>query len=143
MAPKISTMLALLTCIASALSIFACSGFVSGTPLEFSEKTIIVRKGGDFQAALEAAKPGDTIMLEAGANFRGAFKLPTKSGNEFITIRTSAADDKLPPADTRLIPSKYQGVLAKLESNVRGKPTILRQRAHTLSIYRHRIRAND
>jgi hypothetical protein len=103
---------------------YACSAFGLSTPLEYSEKTITVRKGGDFQAALAAAQPGDTIRLEAGVTFRGAFTLPTKTGDEFITIRTSAADSQLPPADTRLVPSKYQAVLPKLESNVRGEPVI-------------------
>lgn len=105
--------------------VFACSTFGSSTQLEFIEKTITVRKGGDFQAALDAAKPGDTIVLEAGAIFRGAFKLPKKIGDEFVTIRTSASDSQLPPTDTRLVPSKYQSVLPKLESDVKGEPTIL------------------
>ena len=107
------------------LGVHACSVLGFSPPLEFSEKTITVKKGGDFQAALDAAKPGDAIVLEAGATYRGAFKLPKKIGDEFITIRTSAPDSQLPPADTRLVPSKYQAVLAKLESDVRGEPTIL------------------
>ena len=105
--------------------VYACSTFGSVTPLEFTEKTITVKKGGDFQAALDAAKPGDTIVLEAGATFRGAFKLPKKTGDEFVTIRTSAPDSQLPPADTRLVPSKYQSVLPKLESDAKGESTIL------------------
>lgn len=110
----------------SALALMlGCSTFGSGTPLEYTEKTITVRKGGNFQAALDAAKPGDTIVLEAGATFRGAFSLPKKNGDEFITIRTSATDAQLPPADTRIVPSKYQAVLPKLESDVKGEPTIL------------------
>ena len=107
------------------LGVQACSVFGFSTPLEFAEKTIIVKKGGNFQAALDAAKPGDTIVLEAGATFRGAFKLPKKPGDEFVTIRTSASDSQLPPADTRIVPSKYQTVLPKLESDVKGEPTIL------------------
>ncbi|MEP6788790.1 MAG: hypothetical protein ABJB40_10195, partial [Acidobacteriota bacterium] len=91
--------------------VYACSTFGSGAPLEFTEKTITVRNGGNFQAALDAAKPGDTIILEAGATFRGAFKLTKKTGDEVVTIRTSATDSQLPPADTRLDPVKYQSVL--------------------------------
>ncbi len=111
--------------------VYACSTFGSGTPLEYGTNTITVKKGGDFQAALDSAKPGDTIVLEAGSTFRGAFKLPNKPGGEFITIRTSAPDSQLPPADTRLVPSKYHSVLPKLESDVKGEPTILAvDRAH-------------
>ena len=105
--------------------VYACSIFGSGTPLEYTEKTITVRKGGNFQSALDAAKPGDTIVLEAGATFRGAFKLPRKTGAEFVTVRTSATDAQLPPADTRLDPVKYQSVMPKLQSDVKGEPTIL------------------
>lgn len=92
---------------------------------ETSGNTITVKAGGDFQAALDRAKPGDTILLEAGATFKGAFKLPNKPGNQFITVRTSAADSQLPPADTRLDPKKYRAVLPKIISNVKGEPAIL------------------
>ena len=105
--------------------VYACNSYRPAVGLEFAQKTITVKKGGDFQAALYAAKPGDTILLEAGATFRGAFKLPKKTGEEFVTIRTSATDSQLPAADTRLIPSKYQSVLPKLESDVKGEPVIL------------------
>ena len=44
---------------------------------------IVVKAGGDFQAALDRAKSGDTIQLQAGATFKGAFKLPKKTGEEF------------------------------------------------------------
>lgn len=111
--------------LALGFGVYACSTFGSSTSLEFTEKTIIVKKGGDFQVALDAAKPGDTIVLEAGATFRGAFKLPKKTGEEFITIRTSSRDSLLSPADTRLDPVKYQSILPKLESDVKGEPTIL------------------
>ncbi|HLM62239.1 MAG TPA: hypothetical protein VK308_15650 [Pyrinomonadaceae bacterium] len=96
----------------------------SSTPLEMSGNVITVKAGGDFQAALNRARPGDTIMLQAGATFKGAFKLPAKTGNEFITVRTSATDAQLPPADTRLDPKKYAAVLPKIVSNVKGEPAI-------------------
>ena len=84
--------------------------------LNVSGNTITVKAGGDFQAALDRAKAGDTILLEAGATFSGNFNLPNKSGNEFITIRTSANDSQIPPIDTRIEPTKYASVLPKLTS---------------------------
>ena len=55
--------------------------------------TLTVNAGGDLQAALNAARPGDTILLQAGATFTGNFVLPVKSGSTTdITIRSSAAD---------------------------------------------------
>lgn len=102
----------------------SCSSYASGGGLEFGDKTIIVKKGGDFQAALDKALPGDTILLEAGAVFTGSFKLPPKPGAEFITIRSSAADGELPPASIRLEPQKYADKLPKLISDIKGEPTV-------------------
>jgi len=36
-------------------------------------RTIRISAKGDFQAALNGAEPGDTILLEAGASFTGPF----------------------------------------------------------------------
>lgn len=96
-----------------------------GETVAVSGTTITVKAGGDFQAALNRAKPGDTILLESGATFKGNFKLPNKPGSEFITIRTSASDAQLPPADTRLDPKKYAAVLPKIVPNVKGEPGVL------------------
>jgi hypothetical protein len=92
---------------------------------EYKGNQIFVREGQSFQKALDQAKPGDTILLEAGKTFKGAFELPLKTGNEFITVRTSAPDAQLPPAGKRLEPQKYLSRLARLESNVKGEPVIL------------------
>jgi len=72
--------------------------------------TLTVNAGGDLQAALNAAQPGDTIVLQAGASFTGPFTLPNKGAStEWITIRTSTPDSALPssrisPADSPLLP---------------------------------------
>lgn len=68
-------------------------------------RTIAVRAGGDFQGALEAARPGDVITLEAGAVFRGTFTLPKKAGDDWIVVRSSAPDASLPPPGTRITPA--------------------------------------
>lgn len=88
----------------------------SETPLEMAGNTIFVRAGGNFQAALNQAKAGDTISLQAGASFKGSFNLPLKAGSEFITIRSSATDAQMPPANIRIDPAKYAAVLPKLSS---------------------------
>ena len=98
--------------------------YAGATGLEFSGNVINVRAGGNFQAALDRARPGDTIQLQAGAVFKGAFKLPKKSGNEFVIVRSAAPDSQLPAAGTRIDPVKYASALPKLLSNVRGEPTI-------------------
>jgi hypothetical protein len=41
--------------------------------------------------ALNAALPGDAIVLAAGATFTGNYVLPAKSGDAWITIRPAAA----------------------------------------------------
>ena len=74
-----------------------------------------VRAGDNLQAVLDAAAPGDVVLLQAGATFRGNFVLPVKSGSGYITIRSSTADHLLPPAGTRITP-QYASLLAKIDS---------------------------
>ena len=50
---------------------------------------IAVPAGGDLQAAIYAAVPGDTITLAAGAVFTGQFFFPEKNGSNWITVRSS------------------------------------------------------
>jgi len=72
-------------------------------------RTLHLAAGGDFQAALEAARPGDDIVLEAGAVFTGPFTLPPKDGNAWIVVRSSSGRLPAPgvrvgPADAPLMP---------------------------------------
>jgi hypothetical protein len=83
--------------------------------------TITVNAGGDLQAAINAAQPGDTILLAAGAVFGASYKLPAKGGTSFITIRSAAADSSLPPAGTRVTPA-YASQLAKIRAPSAGYP---------------------
>ncbi|HET9528885.1 MAG TPA: hypothetical protein VFQ92_00925, partial [Blastocatellia bacterium] len=75
--------------------------------------TITVQSGGNLQAALDSARLGDIILLQAGARFTGNFTLPNKSGSGWITIRTSAPDSALPRAGTRVTPA-YASVMPKI-----------------------------
>jgi len=77
--------------------------------------TIFVAEGSDLQAALDAAKPGDTVLLEEGAEFVGNFVLPMKTGDQWITLRSSAPDTVLPPTGVRVKPSNAP-LLARLRS---------------------------
>jgi len=65
----------------------------------------------DFQAALDAAQPGDTILLRAGETFVGHFRLPVKNnpGGLPILIRSDAPDASLPAAGRRLVPHGHPG----------------------------------
>jgi hypothetical protein len=95
--------------------------------------TIQVGAGGDFQAALNAAQPGDIIELAAGATFVGPFTLPHKVGSgtdlDWITIRTSAPDSSLPPGQ-RVSPANAS-VMPKILSPGAGQAALYTQpRAH-------------
>lgn len=46
-----------------------------------TSRTIAVAANGDFQAAIDAAQPGDVITLAAGATYIGNFILRRKEGN--------------------------------------------------------------
>src|SRR5215475_7767077 len=80
--------------------------FLDTTYIAPAGKTINVAAGGDVQAAIDQARPGDVIELQAGETFTGNFRLPNKSGSEWIVIRSSAADADLPAPGTRITPAK-------------------------------------
>src|SRR5689334_22312577 len=65
--------------------------------------TISVPAGGDLQAALLNAQPGDTIVLARGAVYTGNFVLPNKGGATTITVRTDG-DADLPGPGERITP---------------------------------------
>jgi hypothetical protein len=80
--------------------------------------TITVNAGGDLQAAIDAAKPGDTIVLQAGATFTGPFRLRAKGGTSFITIQSTPSTG-LPLAGVRISPLAAP-LLAKIKSSTAG-----------------------
>jgi regulation of enolase protein 1 (concanavalin A-like superfamily) len=63
------------------------------------------------QAAVDAAAPGDVILLRAGETFTGnvVLRAKTASATAFITIRSDAPDSAFPAASGRLIPSGRSG----------------------------------
>jgi hypothetical protein len=80
--------------------------------------TITVNSGGNLQAALNNARCGDTIHLQAGATFTGTFTFPNKNCDDshWIIVRTSSDDSLLPAEGSRLTPC-YAGV-----SSLPGRP---------------------
>ena len=80
--------------------------------------TITVNSGGNLQAALNNARCGDTIHLQAGATFTGTFIFPNKNCDDshWIIVRTSSDDSLLPAQGSRLTPC-YAGV-----SSLPGRP---------------------
>jgi len=73
--------------------------------------TVLVKATDNLQEAVDKAKCGDTLKLEAGAVFHGLLSFAHKNCDDshWITIRTSAPDEALPPEGTRISPC-YAGV---------------------------------
>lgn len=92
-----------------------------GHPSANREELISVPGGGSLQQAIDRARPGDTIQLVAGVTYTGNFVLPNKNGNQFITIRTAAADAH--PRDGVRIEPPYAASLAKIQSP-NGQPAL-------------------
>ena len=74
-------------------------------------KVRLVKQDDNLQDAIDSAKCGDTLKLQAGATFRGLFRVPAKpcDDSHWIILRTSAPDDTLPPEGTRITPC-YAGI---------------------------------
>ncbi|HKE62038.1 MAG TPA: hypothetical protein VKB33_06180 [Nitrospira sp.] len=87
-------------------------------------RTLIVKAGDDLQEALELAQPGDEIVLEAGATFKGPFTLPNKGGGSgWIIVRTSVSDREFPGPGTRVGPP-HGTLMPKLTSS-RGDGVVI------------------
>ena len=89
---------------------------------ELSQSSIKVSRGDDLQAALDRARPSDTIILEAGATFVGPFTLPAKSGNAYITIQSSALSAL--PAEQERVSPQNAAAMPKIVSPGKGQPAI-------------------
>jgi hypothetical protein len=84
-----------------------------GIPL--AGATLVVRADDDLQAAIDRARPGDTLLLEPGATYTGNFVLPDKGGTRPIVIRSGADDRRLPGLTERVGPDDAP-LLPKLRS---------------------------
>ena len=95
------------------LRVFVCAAVLSGGLAEAANRTVCSSgcQYTSLQAAIDAAQPGDTIMLRAGQTFVGNVWLRNKntSSTQFITIRSDAADSNFPAAGVRLIPEGKPG----------------------------------
>lgn len=98
----------------TALLIFVASG---------SAATIVVSAGGNLQSAINTAQPGDVIIVEAGASFRGPFELPAKPGDAEIVIQSSRVSElpqgRVSPAHSPLMPKI---VAPSFDQAIRTKP---------------------
>lgn len=102
--------------------------------------TIRVADGENLQAAIDAAKPGDTILLQAGARFTGNFVLRHHADSaSFITIRTDGRD--LPANGERTGP-RYSGRLAIIQSATNEPAIHTAPRAHHWRLENLELRAN-
>jgi hypothetical protein len=99
---------------------FACLALVF-SPAGAAAATITVPAGGDLQAAIGSAQPGDTIVLAPGAVYVGSFTLYDKIGDAPITIRTAELIGQ-PGAGRRILPA-HAPLLAKIRTNT-NQPAI-------------------
>lgn len=81
---------------------------------------IRVKQGDDLQVAINQARRGEILVLDAGATFIGNFELPKKPGSGWIVITT---DTELPPQGTRVTPVTASN-FASLESP-NAQPAVL------------------
>ena len=78
------------------------AGVVSGAAGQ-TGSTVTVNAGDNLQAALDAAQPGQTLLLPAGATFTGNFVLPKKAETSTCLLYTS--------------PSPRDGLLSRMPSS--------------------------
>ena len=81
---------------------------------------IKVPANSNLQAAINRAKSGDVIELQAGATYYGEIVLPNRPLTDYVTIQSSALARL--PEDQRVGPEQA-GLMAKIVTRD-GKPTV-------------------
>jgi hypothetical protein len=94
-------------CLVAALALLASDGGRAGASFG-------AQSGDDLQAKLNAARPGDTILLDANTVYVGHFTLPARSGDDTRPITVATGGLSAVPA-CRIGPS-MSSKLAKLKS---------------------------
>jgi hypothetical protein len=93
--------------------LFVCVCVVGGGSAAAATRTVCASgcQYKELQPAIDAAVPGDTILLRAGETFVGNYILRAKSATStaFITIKSDAPASSLPAAGVRLIPQGQPG----------------------------------
>ncbi len=107
-------------CVAAGIVVYAQKRPAVTRPLG-KDVVIKIPAGGDLQQALNMAQPGDTIELQAGASYTGAFTLPYKNGNEFITIQSSAVSRL---SEGKRVEAVDAVSMAKILSSGRAAPAV-------------------
>ena len=101
-------------------------------------RSVRVGANADLQAALDAARPGDVLLLPAGATYVGNFVLrntgTTPGGapaGGWIVVRTDVSDGALGAAGTRMTPSRAEKLrLARILSSNYSPAIATAQGAH-------------
>jgi hypothetical protein len=118
----------------------ACALMVVLGCRDAAAELIRAQNGRELQAAIDRARPGDTIALTAGQVYSGNFVLPVKSGSEFITIQTGDAT-RLLPGGMRVSP-RHSGKLAIIQSSDRQPALRTAPGAHHWRLETLEFRAN-
>jgi hypothetical protein len=82
-------------------------------------RQVRVPAGTSLQAAINAAQPGDELLLAPGATYTSEFVLPIKGANTaWIVIRTEVSEAALGAPGTRMTPSRARSLnLARIVTN--------------------------
>jgi Right handed beta helix region len=107
-------------CSLAAVSVLIVAAFLftnSACRAQEQEPTVrFVPAEANLQQAIDDARPGDTLVLQAGAYYGGNFVLRAKEGAQFITIQTSALES-LPPENHRVSPEHAQWMAMLIAPN--------------------------